>query len=189
MRKVTLERPGGERLTFDAWLSGSVDGAAIVSDHPIEDGAMVADHVQAEPLQITLTLAMSERPLGDDGGPYGEERVTAALRFLDEAGRAGDPLIAVIPRVGTLSDMVLARWPANFDNRRAIDLEIVLRQIEFAAVEFVRVPVEAISPPARAGHQEEVDMGKQATEDRPVRERDVSPSLLTQIGGWLGGRR
>lgn len=183
-RRIEIERPDGQILRFDAWITGNFDGKATVSDHPIEDGSRIADHSQAEPLQISLEVGVTETPLVDDGGPVGEERITEAMRFLDEAGRAGEPLTVTIPRAGVYDQMVLTGWPNTFDRQKSSTFEVMLKQIEIAETVIVRVPIEAIDPPSRAGQQEEVDLGEQPTEE--VEEEETGGAARSFTDGLSG---
>lgn len=192
-RRVTIIRESGETLAFDAWIAGSLSGAATITEHPIEDGSFTSDHSQAEPRQIDLQVRQSENPLEDDGGPFGEERIQETIEFLEEIGRSGESVDVEIPRIGIVSDQVLRRWPSAFDVRRSADFEISFREVEIAGVEIVQVPIEAIEPPARAGWSAEVDTGSQPTDegtpsdevtnDPESWEDGVRESLLKQFFG------
>ena len=195
-QKVQLETPDGDAFQFDAWITGNFGGQAIVTDHPIEDGSRISDHSQIEPLQITLDVRQTETPLDDpDDLWFGEARITEAMDFLRRAGRAGDPLTVTIPRVGVFENMVLSAWPNEIDRRRSSAFEVTLRQIEIAATAIVDVPIEVIDPPARAGQQDEEDLGRQSTEeideDEPgdflssIFPDEDSQSALSQIAGAL----
>lgn len=192
-RKVQLETPDGERLRFDAWITGNFDGAAIVTDHPIEGGSTISDHSQIEPLQIVLDVRQTETPLDEpDDLWFGEARITAAMDFLRDVGRSGAPLTVTIPRIGVFENMVLSAWPNTIDQSRATAFELTLRQIEIAETAIVDVPIEVVEPEARAGQQEEEDLGRQATEEDDDEDGDFlssvfpdedSQSALVQIAG------
>lgn len=185
-RRITVIRGTGETLTFDGWISGSLGGASTITDHPVEDGSTISDHSQHDPRSVTLQVSQSESPIDDDGGPFGEARVQAAIEFLEAIGRSGEPVDVEIPRVGLLTDYVLARWPAEIDVRKSAAFEVVFREIEIAGVEIVQVPIEAIAPPARAGHQPEEDLGNQPTDEvdaEQVEKQAPPPSILATLFG------
>ena len=179
-QKVQLETVDGDAFRFDAWITGSFGGQANVTDHPIEDGSMISDHSQAEPRVITLDVRQTETPLIDpDDGLEEGERITEAMAFLDRIGRAGTRLTVTIPRIGVFRDMVLQAWPNDITNSRSASFEIALKQIEVAQTQIVTVPVEVITPPARAGQQEEADLGRQSLLDLDVDDDDgLFDSLL-----------
>ena len=187
---VIIRRSTGERVEFDLWNAAEIDGAAQITEHPIEDGAKASDHAQADPRRYTLSVSVSETPLGDVPGARGEERVTEAIRFLDEIGRSGEGVQVEIPRVAVLEDLRLARWPGTMGVARSIAFELVVQEIEIAEVSFVAVPIEAIAPRARAGNQPEEDLGTQTTDEitpEEVNERSTPPSVLTQLFDRFGG--
>lgn len=167
--RVILERPSGETLAIDSWVSGNFERTSRISDHPIEQGALISDHAQADPLVITLSLQQSEAPLAEEGleGPFGAERIQEAIRFFEAAWRGSEPLTVTIPRVGQFDDLLIARVPNELNVRQATTIELVLRQIEIASAIIVSVPIEAIAPPSRAGQQAAEDRGKQPTDDVP----------------------
>lgn len=195
--RVIFTRPSGEAFEFDAWLTGNIDGGATITEHPIEDGSIVGDHAQALPKTITLSLRHTETPIDGAGmaGVYGPDRVRDAFRFLEEAGTNGEPLEVEIPRIGVYETMVLQAWPAVITAALAVDFEVTLKQITIAHAITVEVPVEAIAPTSRAGQQESVDVGKQATDEKDMDEvvgdnpADVPPSLMTRgarsVRGWF----
>lgn len=53
-------------VTFDATERESHIGSAVVSEHPIETGGNVTDHVRADNRLLTLDVMISNTPLGDD---------------------------------------------------------------------------------------------------------------------------
>lgn len=165
-RRLTLQTDDGETLAADGWITGVVDGEATVTDHPVEDGSTISDHVQAQPVQITLEIRQTETPLEGADGPTGEERVQQALRFLEDARQAGELLTVDLPRVGVYENMVVASRSMEIDQRKEGRFEVVLRQIEIAEVSIVSVPIEAVEPPSRAGQQDEEDLGRQSTDEQ-----------------------
>lgn len=193
-RRVQIETPDGETLTFDAWIAGSIAGDATVVDHPIEDGSSVSDHSQADPISFTLEVRQTENPIRDTE-TVGEERVLEAFEFLEEARQEGAPLTVTLPRVGVYENMVVASRPMEIDQRREGRFEVTLKQIEIATVTLVDVPIEAVEPSARAGQQEEEDLGRQSTEEEDEENigdkiaglfpGEDSESALNQIAGGL----
>ena len=191
--RVHLERPDGAGWTFDAWFEGVFGGSSTITEHPIEDGATISDHSQYEPLQITMDLGVTETPGEALDLPVGQERIDRAREFLQAAGRAGDPLTVTIPRMGVFEQMVLESWPNTIDSRKSSRFEVVIKQIEIAEAQIVRVPGEAIEPASRSGQQEEEALGTQSAE--AVDEDEIgdfmssilpdedSQSALTQILG------
>ena len=181
---VTIIRPSGEVLQIDALITGNFEGSANITDHPIEDGSRISDHSDPEPLRITAEIRQSETPLEIVTGPFGAARIRETMRFFEEAGRGGESLTLIVPRIGEFDDLLLASWPNEITVRKDSTFQLVFQQIEQAVVTLVTVPVEAIRATSRAGQQEEEDLGRQATEPTEEREeRQVPPSLLTLLVG------
>jgi len=163
--RVTIIRESGDTISFDSWVEGTFDGSATLTKHPIEDGSKTSDHSQADPKRVTLSVKQSEAPLHADNGPFGIARIQETFRILEEIGRSGEQITVDIPRAGSFDNMALARWPGTMRAGNSTEFEIVVERIDVAQTFFVNVPIEAIAPPARAGHQEEVDQGTQAAEE------------------------
>jgi hypothetical protein len=54
---------GTEKLTIDAVISQGDDVAVTITDHPIENGADVTDHIRDEPDKITIEGIVSRTPI------------------------------------------------------------------------------------------------------------------------------
>ena len=60
----------GEEIDFDLVISEAHTNASQVTDHPVEKGMNIADHVRAEPITLTLEVEVTNTPL-DPLDPYG----------------------------------------------------------------------------------------------------------------------
>ncbi|HEY1696174.1 MAG TPA: hypothetical protein VGG39_28600 [Polyangiaceae bacterium] len=63
-------------ITFDVVESESWDGGADVSEHPVEEGANVTDHVRVRLTKCTLKVFVSNEPI--DAAPYAGTQQTVA---------------------------------------------------------------------------------------------------------------
>jgi hypothetical protein len=67
-----VPKAGGPRsLFFDVVTEESVNSPASVTDHPVEDGPNVADHIRLEPKKCTLQVFISNSPVYDVNGRGG----------------------------------------------------------------------------------------------------------------------
>ncbi len=58
-----------KRLYADAWMSEDLDATATATQHAVESGAKVSDHIQPDPQDIKVTLFFSEEPIRADLDP------------------------------------------------------------------------------------------------------------------------
>jgi hypothetical protein len=184
---VTLTRPNGQTLTFDASPRQSHDVQVNLTEHPIEDGSTISDHGQARPREMSITGIVSETPLtGAVGGPV---RIEDALRFLTEAGE-GVERLTVTTRLGTSSGWVLMSWPHDVTVLRGLVFELRLRQIRIASATVITLPREVPAPRYADTAPPNADVGTQPTETVDAAETAaVQRSWAVQLGDRFFGRR
>ena len=158
-----LTREDGRSFQLDGVGRIAVSPSNRITDHPIESGSSVADHVQPLPLDITVTAFATETPLSSQSSTGGQAHVDELLAFLEE-GRQG-LWIFTGDRIGTVSDLALTRWPHDFGSTRGLILQLGFKQVRVATAQTVVISVEATSEPAEFA--DEVDTGEQATEELP----------------------
>lgn len=181
---TTITRPDGASLTLDAAEAIILTPSVTVTEHPIEDGADIADHAQVRPLEVSIRGIITESPLGgNDGGP---ERVERALTFLREC--EGLPLTVEGGRIGVISNLVLTGFPQRFTTVRNVPIDLTLRQVRIAETGSVQIPPRLPRPSAQTGAPDEQDAGNQPTDedsDEAAKARDRS--TLRAFASWLGG--
>ena len=182
---LTIIRPNGSRLTLDAVIREDYRPGAVVTDHPVEAGSVVSDHVQRLPLSLSVEGLITESPYAtseiadpDDvlitSGP---QRLRQALAFLDAA--IGERLEVVSVRLGVFPDMALLAYPHAIDNRRRLPLSLEFRRIRMARAQGVQIAPTATRPEVQAGAPDEQDVGEQGTttDTGPNRDRDRSLAI------------
>lgn len=179
---TTLIRPDGQSLTFDATPTIGFQKSNTITDHPIEDGSLVSDHVQKQPDQVSLTGIVSDSPLGATG----EYRVQDALRFLNEAGERGE-LLELESRFGLTGNWILESWPYDITQLRALAFEVSLRQVRIATTEMIMLPREVPRPVVADGAPPNVDMGAQPTKPVEAAEESKLKSVAEKLADWASG--
>lgn len=183
---TTLIRADGRELTFDATIVVSYQKQNVITEHPIEDGAVVSDHVQKQPDTVNLTGIVSDSPLGATG----EYNVENAVRFLNEVGEAGE-LLELDSRLGLSGNWALEAWPHDVTAIRALTFEITLKQVRIATTETVILPREVPKPAVADSAPPEVDVGKQSPAPvSPVEAAELKSRLaagLDAAAAFFGG--
>ena len=185
---TSLYAPDGTFLRFDGTATVRVVASDSVTRHPTERGVIITDHVQREPLTVSIVATVTESPMaeqaetsGATAGLSGEARPRAAIDWL--MTHRGQRLTLVSDGLDDQDNLVLVRVPneVTVSRQRILSLELV--QILVATVEFVTIAPE--QPPAATAHAvaSPVDLGEQATvsgDENPTQQaEDISAAILT----------
>ena len=191
---TTLYAEDGSWLRFDGVTAVRVTTSNTITRHPTERGVAITDHVQREPVMVSIVGVVTESPMqsqaslgGATDGLTGEARVRAATDWIQQ--HSGPRLTLETDGRDALDSLVIQRFPdeSTVSRQRIITLE--LQQIATATAEQVAIPPE-LPPPATAhAHADLADLGEQAgvsgEEDAAQQVRDVSAASL--LIGYLGG--
>ena len=165
-------------LAIDCTVTETHSASATVTEHPVESGANITDHIRPEPLQLSITGIVSDTPLGskqiqrsiDIGGtsvqikqqdtptsPTGFGR--AAWSKL-EAIRSSGKLVKVVTRDKPYEDMALVSLSVPKDARTggAFAFTAQFRQVRIVFNRSTKVVVAK----APKSHKKQ-DTGKQPT--------------------------
>lgn len=170
----------------DAMVEVPLNWTFRVTDHPIEDGATVSDHVQELPSTITLACVITENPSEPtQGGPV---RLRNQLQWLLDTASAGDLVNVVTRRLGTLRNYAITRIPTQLDKTARLEFRIDLRRITIAQSVEVFIDVENIAAELEAGAPDNQDVGEQATTstDTDPEAEDSDQSYLAGLLDTLG---
>lgn len=185
----TITRPSGEVLRLDRTDAESYSPSSTITEHPIEDGSTVSDHIQSRPLPITVEGIITESPYdrGDVGvliGRTGVDRINAALEFLRAAST--EILTVESTRLGSFSSYGLASYQHRIGVLRELRLSLNLRQVRLAEVETVSIPPLAPAPTQSTGAPDGQDAGQQASADTEgeddATDKSAAVSLLEAVG-------
>lgn len=180
---ITLIRPDGEELTLQASPGQSIEQRVSVTDHPVEDGLSVSDHVQEQQDRLSITAVFTDSPFVIEGESAPNSRIDEVLRFLNGAGRAGE-LLEVETRLGISGNWLLEEWPHDITHLRGLSFHLALRQIRIAGVQVVMLPrIEVIYTMTP-----EEDLGLQPTEEISGADEVEDRSFLDRLVDLLPGR-
>ncbi len=152
-------------LVLDATLEERHRASAQATEHEVERGVAVTDHVRPERRVLTLDVVISDAPLGAAAPDTEPTRVVDAwATLLDARDRA---LLAVVTtRLETYEDMVLTEASTT---RTAADgswirVEVTFSEVRQVATELVDDPV-----PERSRDHRQENVGSQATAEATPR--------------------
>lgn len=120
-------------------LDGDFSETSKIMEHPIESGALIADHKVKNPVEIRVRLTM----------PYYD--FEPIIRELTEYFNMGT-LLTVQSKVRTYSNMVVCDMPhiEAPENVSRITFNIVLRQALIVSPQYIKLPLEQVKNAANA---------------------------------------
>ncbi len=154
---VLFDMTGTEILTLDASITQEHGLSCEVTDHPVESGANVSDHVRINPIALRITGVVSAYPFADDTAPVGRE-VDAWGKLESMVGQ----VFEVSTTLRRYPKMVLLRVDVTRE-RGVTDLEpkLELREIRTVSQQSVTLPPDQIrKKPQKASGQGKADSGR-----------------------------
>ena len=184
----TLRKPdGGAILVLDGSMAQSHTISAKVSEHPVEGGADIADHVQPTSPRLSINGVIAAYPLSGGGAPGREiDGWTVLRQVIDDA----QP-VTVVTSLETYDNMVLvslsvAREPGGasciYPTLELQQIRVVQRRTTLLPPEQVKKKSQKPKAPAAT------DVGRQPTaapteaQDAAVR-RSVFKTLTDSLTG------
>lgn len=199
---ATIIRETGERVTFDATLRESHRIEARVTDHPVEDGVDVSDHVQTRPRFFSLTVLVSETPIqipsfraaglrsnlaiSEPSLIDVPNRVKEIFDFLEDVMNEGEFVDVVTPKFGLIEECLIVNMPVDISNVNAGRFTVSFRKVRRAELVTVSIPPLRPAPEAQTGTPDEQDVGAQPTENPESAEEAEDTSILYGIGETFG---
>ena len=154
----------GSELLIDGVTEYGLDNSVTVTEHTVESGANISDHARSNPRKFTATVRVTTSPLPGAafGLVYGGQRLNLALGWLELHAR--ERITIVSARFGTLTSMVLTRWPTKATVMERLDFQLEAVQVALATAGLVDIPADApATEEAATTLPDEVDVGEQAT--------------------------
>lgn len=154
-----------DSIGWDATVSESHDISNDITDHPVEDGGNVSDHIRGKPFYLTIEAAVSDKPI--DPGTIEPGRALAVYERLKALAKG--QVFTVATGVGDYDSMAIESLslPRSSTTGKALRLMLKLKQIRIVRTKVVQL--RATSVPRAKG---KVKTGKQV------------PKLVTQAE-WL----
>ena len=99
-------------LQCDCIVEHTTEFNSSVTEHPIEGGFVIADHVAREPMKLSLTAIITPTPVSYFRimGGSNPDRLGEAASYLEQVHLAGEPITKVLPD-GIYDSMVMTSCP------------------------------------------------------------------------------
>lgn len=161
---------------FDAFLSLDHNSTATPTEHPIQTGAAITDHVIIGPQELTIQIGMSDVAKSLVNGQFtgGWSRSVTAYKIIKELWRNRIPL-QIVTRLDVYQNMIVENIIATdtYENLNNLKATITFRELLIARVETVRV----------SERPQVSDNSKVGTVEPQEPQNSVKESILFQIFG------
>lgn len=176
-----INKAGFFAVECDASLTELHEAKVQITDHPIEDGADISDHVRVLPKRVRITGLKTNTPVvflaslqtdSDAAEQYHQDLITML-----EAGL----LVSVVTTLHTYDNMVIESIsvPRDAAKGNVVEATIILREMFIVASEVAPV-TEPVNPSDGAA----VDTGKSGPpKAAPTPTADKGGSILGQLSG------
>jgi hypothetical protein len=167
-------------IECDVLIEQEITLSSDVTEHPVEDGFPVHDHVIRKPLKLAMTIAISNMPVTwyDRFGSNSQDRMGDAVSKLEGIYKAGDP-ITVVTQEKVYDNMVMTdcRIPKNRENGKVLKVPLEFTQIRKVQVKTAEIPAEYVDAltKGKAGETNQ-DAGTATTQDISANSTDSSSS-------------
>ena len=185
--QTVLIADDGSEIIFDATPREVHTGTLTLTDHPVEEGAVVTDHAQSNPDEIEINGLISNRPIvveasvnakpsvkGGDPKARAEDAYRELRRYKESV-----TLLFVTTELRDYENMVITSIvaPRDKETKEILDVTLRLRQFRKATVESVEAP-----EPVEPVHKAKRKRGKQQTKPSAQEVSEKSDSLAAN---WI----
>jgi hypothetical protein len=174
-----------DSVSFEAVVTERYASRSVVTDHPVEKGANVADHVRSKPDTLTIDAIITDYPIANRQTTFGSSPTAAKGRASDVFNqlallKAAGALVEVRSARRTYESMVIDGLDENKTKdtgRGAVRFTMTLRRVRFVDSQVVPIKITKLNK-AKAKH----DDGKQTP--KPVEDKK---SLFVRLVDGVSG--
>lgn len=130
-RAAITRRDTGESIEIDAVVSGEKTMTWTITDHTVEDGAVLTNHKQRMPASLTMEGVVTGIDIAGTGST-GLARMLEVEAWIESAGAANTLLDVYIPSRPGLGSCMLTLYRAAMSPDVKLDVTIGLREVQFA---------------------------------------------------------
>ena len=172
-------------IELDVTMEESHERQTEITDHPIETGAYIQDHIVNSPRRLTLTSIVTDTPLGEEAGL----RAQAAFDALEELWQSRAPF-TVVSGFRVYENMAFESLSMPKTRESALQFVATFKQLTFTVGQVVPISsVRRSDPKLRKGNVSNPDknanganVGRQ-TPKAATPEQERSTSVLKSIIG------
>lgn len=180
--EIVRQDDGLVLLTADAAVEEIHETSAEVTNHPIEEGGDVSDHVQPQPRTLRMSLLFSRTPrlerLQDINRIENTHRQFLDIIFDRQP-------VDIATTLEFYNDMVVEGYRVVRDNEtgQMLSVDLELKQINRARSQTVEIPDTLLEDDVAATGQDEEQVPTQSSEDVSDSTEEESTTILGSIFG------
>jgi hypothetical protein len=127
---------------IDAELEGDHRWSATITEHPVEEGVDIVDHISPRPVEITISGLVSDTPLEPLASQRGPNPSRDAFEHLRDLHAAREP-VTIETSLDVFEDMALESFdvPTSAEIGDAFEFSATFRRIEIRSNERTTIPV------------------------------------------------
>jgi hypothetical protein len=141
--KMMLKKTNIAGFFFDAFLEIDHDREAIITTHPVQQGANIADHIYINPPTVTMHIAMSDVAQSLEGGQFNGPKSTRSVSAYDVLVTLMNNRLPfqVTTRVEIYQNMVIKTISTSdsYKTLYGLDTRVELQQVLISSVKTVAV--------------------------------------------------
>lgn len=165
---------GAVSFEADLTIEELHERSAEVTQHPVESGGTISDHVILQPERLRLDGFVTDARLRDPEAT----RTQSAFADLDTAWSSGQ-LVQVITARKTYQDMVITRLDLPYDRPESMQFSVELQQIKIVDAQEVEGILPADTPETTDLVTPEQETGNQSAPSLEEGSRDSEQSKST----------
>lgn len=153
-------------IELDATIREEHSKKNVVTDHAIEDGSMVSDHIYSEPDTLIIEGEISDTPIAIFGGLMG----LSSRRSIDAyeelvALRNNRELVTVVTGLEIYSDMAITSLDCPRDQKtgRRLLFTAELKKVRKVSTQLVTIPASKVSEAQKRRAPSTINAGRQST--------------------------
>jgi hypothetical protein len=117
-----------------------------ITDHPIEEGGVIQDHISNEPRRLIIRGFITDTPLLASDVPLGTIRTTSSYQILEQLWLSRQPF-AVLSQYRFFDNMVIESLHIPKNTREsALRFNAYLKEITFVSSQNATIPASSGSP-------------------------------------------
>lgn len=181
-------------IVFDASLSETHTESADVTQHPVEFGANITDHIRRQPAQVEINGLVTDHPIVfaaslaapspiDDDLDTASKRADLAYAYLQAVMEYGE-LVTVVTSLREYENMAIKSLVVTRDvnNGQVLNCSVGLIEVILAETQ-----TATASAPTATSSKGAADKGKKPKKAATTKETETSDSIVIRAGKWVGG--
>lgn len=174
-------------IVIDATIRENHELSAEVTEHPVESGSTISDHIFNAPIRVLLEGEVTDSPVQLFNFSVGERRLEAYAQFL-EIRKAREP-VTLVTGLSVYSDMVMTSlsMPQEVGTGKRLQFTAEFQQIEVVETETTTLPPASIAEEKRDIASSTQDGGQQTAKEANAEQSATSSSALNDFFKGFGG--